>query len=196
MVIKMRRLLTILLLFNVSLAFAQKADSVPGKSAKARNIDGTLMSSSKDLIDNISASSQFTTLVKAINTAGLAENLRAGTITFFAPTNQAFDKLPPGVLDTLLLPSHKTDLINLINYHTIQGKLTSKDIERQVKAGNGQATLITLAGSTLTARINENRNIVLTDENGGQSIVTRLDIEQSNGMLFVINSVLQPKAKQ
>jgi len=192
----MKRLITILLFFNVSMAFAQKADSVLAKTVKVKNVDGTLMASSKDLIDNLSASPQFTTLVKVINVAGLTENLKTGTITFFAPTNQAFDKLPTGVLDTLLLPAHKAALINLVNYHTLQGRVTSKDIERQIKAGNGQATFTTLAGGTLTARINENRNIVLTDDNGGQSIVTRLDIDQSNGILFVINAVLQPKAKQ
>lgn len=192
----MKRLITILLLFNVSLAFAQKADSVSTKTARAKNVDGTLMSSSKDLIDNLSASPLFTTLVKAINAAGLTENLKTGTITFFAPANQAFEKLPPGVLDTLLLPAHKAALMNMVNYHAVQGKITSRDIERQIKAGNGQATFTTLAGSTLTARINENRNIILTDENGGQSIVTRLDIEQSNGMLFVVTAVLLPGAKQ
>src|SRR5579863_3197641 len=111
MVIMMRRLFTILLVFNVSLAFAQKADSVSAKATKTKNVDGTLMSSSKDLIDNLSASPQFTTLVKALNAAGLAENLKTNTITFFAPTNLAFDKLPTGMLDTLLLPSQKTDLI-------------------------------------------------------------------------------------
>ncbi|MGZ3776644.1 MAG: fasciclin domain-containing protein [Mucilaginibacter sp.] len=192
----MNKLITILLFFNVSVVFAQKADSVSAKTVKVKNVDGTLMSSSKDLIDNLSASPQFTTLVKAINAAGLAENLKTGTITFFAPANQAFEKLPPGLLDTLLLPAHKAALINLVNYHTVQGKVTSKDIEKQIRAGNGQATFSTLTGGTFTARINENRNIVLTDENGGQSIVTRLDIEQSNGILFVVTAVLQPKAKE
>ncbi|MGZ3945467.1 MAG: fasciclin domain-containing protein [Mucilaginibacter sp.] len=192
----MNKLITILLFFNVSVVFAQKADSVSAKTGKVKNVDRTLMSSSKDLIDNLSASPQFTTLVKAINAAGLAENLKTGTITFFAPANQAFEKLPPGLLDTLLLPAHKAALINLVNYHTVQGKVTSKDIEKQIRAGNGQATFSTLTGGTFTARINENRNIVLTDENGGQSIVTRLDIEQSNGILFVVIAVLQPKAKE
>jgi uncharacterized surface protein with fasciclin (FAS1) repeats len=154
------------------------------------------MSAAKNLFDNISASPEFSKLVMAIDSAGLADNLKIGTVTFFAPTNQVFDQLPAGTLDTLLKPDHRNELVNLINGHAISGKLTSKDIARQIKAGNGQAILTTLAGGTLTARINENRNIVLTDDNGGQSIVTRLDIEQSNGMLFVVNAVLQSKAKQ
>jgi uncharacterized surface protein with fasciclin (FAS1) repeats len=192
----MKRLFTILLLFYASLALAQKTDSAASaKIGKTKNVDGTIMSSSKDVIDNISASPEFTAFVKAINAAGLAENLKTAPITVFAPTDQAFSSLPPGLVDTLLLPAHKSNLVNLINYHTIQGKVTSKDLERQIKAGNGKASLTTLAGGTLIARINENRNIVLTDENGGESIITRLDIEQSNGMLFIVNAVLQPKAK-
>jgi uncharacterized surface protein with fasciclin (FAS1) repeats len=195
-IVMMKRLLIIFLFSNASLAFAQKADSVLAKTAKTKNIDGTIMSSSKDLVDNLSASPEFTTLVKVINAADLSKDLEMGTITFFAPANRAFDKLPQGVLDTLLLPAHKTDLISLISCHAVQGKITSRDIERLIKAGNGQAALPTLSGGTLIARINENRNIVLTDENGGESIVTRLDIEQANGILFIVNAVLLPKAKQ
>jgi len=87
-------------------------------------------------------------------------------------------------------------LLNLIKYHAIAGKVTSKDIERQIKSANGQTTFTTLSGRTLTAKINENRNIVLVDENGGQSIISRLDIQQSNGTLFVVTQVLLPKFTQ
>jgi uncharacterized surface protein with fasciclin (FAS1) repeats len=187
--------LIILLSVNAFVAMAQKADSVSARQVKTKNVDGTMMVSSKDLVENLSASPEFTTLVKAIKAADLTYNLKLGTITFFAPNNKAFDKLAPGILDTLLLPAHKADLISLLNYHAVSGKITSKDIERQIKAGNGQATLTTLSGAILTATINENRNIVLTDENNNQSIITRLDIEQSNGMLFIISAVLFPKAK-
>jgi uncharacterized surface protein with fasciclin (FAS1) repeats len=193
----MRKLTFIaLLLLNVSFAFAQKADSTASAKVKTKNIDGTVMTSAKDIVDNISLSPEFTKLVGSLKAADLTDNFKSGTITFFAPTNAAFDKLAPGILDTLLLPAHKADLVNLLNYHAVSGKITSKDLERQIKAGNGQTTLTTISGGTLTARINENRNIVLTDENGGQSIITRLDIEQSNGMLFIVNAVLLPKTKQ
>lgn len=192
----MKKLLFIsLLLCGSCLAFAQKQDSVT-KSTKAKNVDGTFMSPAKSLVDNISSSPELSTLVKAINAAGLTDSLRSGTITFFAPTNQAFDKLAPATLDTLLKLNHKADLVNLVNNHLVQGRFTSKDIANQIRAGNGRATFTTLAGGTLTAHINENRNVVLTDDNGGQSVVTRLDIEQSNGMLFLVNAVLLPKAKQ
>jgi len=181
---------------STSFAFAQRTDSTAAKTPKAKNVNGTLMSPAKNLVDNISSSAELSTLVKMIDAAGLTENMRSGPITLFAPTNQAFDKLAPGTLDTLLKPDHKTDLVNLVNNHVVQGRFSTKDIAAQIKAGNGQATLTTLAGGTLTARINENRNITLTDDNGSQSIITRLDIEQSNGMLFIVNAVLQPNAKQ
>jgi len=192
----MKKILLIACFFvNASFVFAQKADSTAAKSAKTRNVDGTIMSSANDIATNIALSPQLSVLSNAINVSGLADNLKSGTITFFAPANKAFEKLAPGVLDTLLLPVHKTELVNLINNHMITGKFTSKDILKLIKAGNGQASLTTVAGGTLTAKLNENRNIVLTDETGGQSTITRLDIEQRNGVLFIVDGVLLPKAK-
>jgi len=197
MVNVMRKLTYIVLIFlNASVAFAQKTDSLASVKVKTKNINGTMMTSAKDIVENTSLSPEFTKLDSIIKAADLVDNFKSGTITFFAPTNKAFDMLAHGVLDTLLRPAHKADLVNLLNYHTVPGKVSSKDLERQIKAGNGQATLTTISGGTLTARINENRNIVLTDENGVQSVITRLDIEQSNGMLFIVNAVLLPKAKQ
>jgi uncharacterized surface protein with fasciclin (FAS1) repeats len=193
----MKRLgLFLLLLSASSFAIAQKEDSAASKTVKTKNVDGTMMTSNANVITNLSASSQFTTLVKLVNAAGIADSLKTVTITFFAPTDKAFDKLPAGTIDTLLLPNHKADLMNLLNQHIVAGKLTSKDINRQIKAGSGQATLTTVSGSALTASINENRNILLTDENGDQAAIARLDIDQSNGMLFIINAVLLPKPKQ
>jgi uncharacterized surface protein with fasciclin (FAS1) repeats len=193
MVMKKLALLSFLLLFGASIVVAQKTDSAKNIN---RNVNGITMSSSKDIVENLSLSPEFTTLVKLIQTAGLEDNFKSGTLTFFAPTNKAFDQLAPGTLDTLLLPAHKADLVNLLNYHVVSGKITSKDIARLIKAGNGQATITTLSGGTLTAHINENRSIVLTDENGGQSIVLRFDIEQNNGILHIVNTVLNPKHKQ
>lgn len=188
-------LLFILIIFNSSLAFAQKTDSAASKPAKARNVDGSLMNPSKTLQENISRSPNFSMLASIIQ-ADTTSTLSGNPITVFAPDNKAFSRLPAGTIDTLLLPAHKSDLLNLIKYHAIAGKITSADIERQIKAGNGQATFTTLSGRTLTAKINENRNIVLTDENGGQSVISRLDIQQSNGMLYVITQVLLPKFTQ
>ncbi|MBS1528218.1 MAG: fasciclin domain-containing protein [Bacteroidetes bacterium] len=188
--------LTVVFLLNSLLVLAQKTDSAAATSFKSRNIGGTAMSSAKSIVENLSRTPDFSILAKAIDSARLMENLTSGTFTLFAPSNKAFDKLAPGVLDTLLLQAHKTDLLKLLNYHIVAGKVTSKDIARQIKTGNGEAVLTTLSGDTLTARINVNRNIVLTDGQGNESIVTQFDIEQSNGILHVINSVLMPKVMQ
>jgi uncharacterized surface protein with fasciclin (FAS1) repeats len=187
--------LFLFIVFNSSLVFAQKTDSLINKPRKARNVDGTLMSPSKTIQDNISASPNFSSLASIIQ-ADTTNTYNGNPITVFVPDNKAFSKLPDGTIDTLLLPAHKAELINLLKYHAIAGKITSKDIERQIKTGNGQATFTTLSGGTLTAKINESRNIVLTDENGGQSVISRLDIQQSNGILYVITQVLLPKFTQ
>jgi uncharacterized surface protein with fasciclin (FAS1) repeats len=193
----MKRLLLLLfILLNTSLVFAQKADSSAKKPGSIRNIDGALTRPSNNILVNLSSSPNFSTLVSAIKTANLDDIFGGnGPITVFAPVNKAFDKLAPGQLDTLRQPAHKTELVNLLTYHAVAGRITSKDIEKQIIAGNGQATFTTLSGGVLTAKINENRNIVLTDENGGQSVISRFDIQQSNGILHVITSVLIPHAK-
>jgi uncharacterized surface protein with fasciclin (FAS1) repeats len=188
-------LLSLLIAFNSTIAFAQKTDSTASKPGKVRNVDGSMMSPSKSIQENISRSPNFSMLASIIQ-ADTTNTLSGNPITVFAPDNKAFSRLPAGTIDTLLLPTHKADLLNLIKYHAIAGKITSADIERQIKAGNGQATFTTLDGRTLTAKINENRNIVLIDENGGQSVVSRLDVQQSNGMLFVVTQVLLPKFTQ
>jgi len=150
------------------------------------------MNPSKSIQENILASPNFSTLGSIMRED--TTNIFGGNpITVFAPDNKAFSRLPSGTVDTLLSPTHKSDLLNLLKYHAVAGKITSSDIERQIKTGNGQTTFTTLSGRTLTAKINENRNIVLTDENGGQSVISRLDVQQSNGILYVITQVLLPK---
>ncbi|HEY8927690.1 MAG TPA: fasciclin domain-containing protein [Mucilaginibacter sp.] len=171
-------------------------DSVKAKWGKVKNVNGTAMISSNNIVENIALSKEYSTLVTAIEDAGLTETFKSkGPITFFAPTNQAFDKLPAGQLDTLLKPNHKLDLNYLITSHAIVGKLSVHDIQRKINSNNGEATFRTIAGTTITAKIDTNRNIVLIDENGGQSILSKFDIQQSNGMLHIVNSVLVPKTK-
>jgi len=171
-------------------------DSVKAKWGKVKNVNGVAMISSNNIIENITLSKEYSTLVTAIEDAGLTETFKSkGPITFFAPTNQAFEKLPAGELDTLLKPNHKLDLNYLITSHAIVGRLTVKDIQHKINSNNGEATFRTIAGTTLTARIDSNRNIVLIDDNGGQSIISKFDIQQSNGMLHIVNAVLVPKTK-
>ncbi|HVS91726.1 MAG TPA: fasciclin domain-containing protein [Mucilaginibacter sp.] len=184
--------LTVIFFFSSLLVLAQQTDTAAHGTFKTRDIGGTVMSSAKSIAENLSHARDFSILVTALDSARLMENLTSGTFTLFASSDKAFEKLAAGVLDTLLLPSHRADLVKLLNYHIVAGKLSSKDIARQIKAGNGQASLQTLSGGTLTAHINENRNIVLTDEQGGESVVTQFDVEQSNGVLHVVGSVLMP----
>ncbi len=184
--------------------FAQKTtverpviDSVKAKWGKVKNVNGTAMISSNDIIENIALSNEYSVLVTAIENAGLTETFKSkGPITFFAPTNEAFQKLPAGKLDTLLKPNHKLDLNYLITSHAVVGRLTVKDIQHKINSNKGEATFRTIAGTTLTAKIDANRNIVLVDENGGESIISKFDIQQSNGMLHIVNAVLVPKTKE
>ena len=175
-------------LVNGTFLFAQEINSYGSGEIK--------MASSGSMLDNLSRSKDFTILVSMINNADLAETFKgAGSVTLFAPNNRAFEKLPAGLVDTLLKPNHKSELSYLILSHAVAGRLNIRQIIAQIKTGYGQATFITMAGTRLVARVNASRNIVLTDENGGESIISKFDIAQSNGVLHVLNSVLMPKPK-
>jgi uncharacterized surface protein with fasciclin (FAS1) repeats len=171
-------------------------DTVKAKWGKVKIVDGATMVSSNDVVENISQSKEYSVLVVAIENAGLTETFKSkGPITIFAPTNQAFDKLPAGELDTLLKPGHKDELSSLLTYHAIAGRLTARDIQKKISSNNGTAFFVTIAGTKITAKIDANRNIVLIDENGGESIISKFDIPQSNGILHVVTAVLMPKVK-
>lgn len=146
-----------------------------------------------DIVDIAAGSKDHTTLVAAVKAAGLVETLKgAGPFTVFAPTNDAFLKLPAGTVETLLKPENKAKLSGILTYHVVAGKLDAAAVIAAIKKGNGSVTLTTVAGGTLTAAI-ENGKVVLTDENGGKSIVTATDLKASNGVIHVINAVLLPK---
>lgn len=186
---------------NISTVTTQAAAQVPDtakvlipKHVKTRVIGGGEMLSNKDIIENIAKSKDHTTFTSTIAANGLSETLKSrGPFTVFAPTNDAFKKLPLGTLDTLSKPAHLTDLTRLLTNHVINGRYTSKDIEKMIAANKGEATLITLTGSKLRAKLNADRNIVLTDENNNEAIISQFDIEQSNGIVDVITAVLIPK---
>jgi uncharacterized surface protein with fasciclin (FAS1) repeats len=180
--------LLVFLLFSYGLLFAQTTPVV------TRVINGTAMSSANDVIENASRYKDLSTFVQLVDTAGLAQTFKGtNPITVFAPNNQAFLKLDKAIMDTLLKPSHKQDLVKLLLTHVISGKESSKDLAKQISLNNGQAILTTMAGIKLIASIDANRNIVLTDENGGKSIISKFDIQQKNGILDIVNSVLIPQ---
>lgn len=156
-------------------------------------VGGAAMYPSKNIVENAVNSKDHTTLVAAVKAAGLVETLQsAGPFTVFAPTNEAFNLLPAGTVDNLVKPESKKTLTTILTYHVVAGKLNAKDIAQLIKAGNGTATLKTVAGGNLYATMKGNK-LMLKDENGGMATVTIKDVNQSNGVIHVIDHVLIPK---
>ena len=156
-------------------------------------VGGAAMYQSKDIIDNAVNSKDHTTLVAAVKAAGLVDTLKGpGPFTVFAPTNEAFAALPKGTVDTLLKPENKPMLSNILTYHVVSGNLSSAELKREIKAGNGKAILKTVSGGTLTAKEIGN-DITVTDDKGDVSKITIADVRQSNGVIHVVNHVLLPK---
>ena len=124
--------------------------------------------------------------------AGLVDTLSgAGPFTVFAPTNTAFGKLPEGTVDNLLKPESKDTLAKVLTYHVVAGRLSADDLAKQIKAGNGTATLKTVSGGTLWAMMH-GKSIMLKDEKGGMSMITQSNVFQSNGVIHVVDTVLMP----
>lgn len=146
-----------------------------------------------DIIDVAVGSVDHTTLVAAVKASGLVETLKSkGPFTVFAPNNAAFAKLPAGTVDNLLKPESKSTLAAVLTYHVVAGNINAKDVIEAIKAGKGKAVLSTVAGGKLTAII-EDGKVILTDENGGKSIVIATDLLATNGIIHVIDAVLLPK---
>ena len=156
-------------------------------------VGGEQMYPAKDIIDNAIHSKDHTTLVAAVKAAGLVETLKSnGPFTVFAPTNEAFAKLPMGTVDNLLKPESKATLTSILTYHVIPGKFDSDAIAKAIKAGNGKAELKTVNGSTLWAIMNGPKNVILQDEKGNIANISTYDVYQSNGVIHVIDAVVMP----
>lgn len=155
-------------------------------------VGGHDMSPMKNIIQNAVNSDDHTTLVAAVKAAGLVDTLEgAGPFTVFAPTNEAFAKLPAGTVDMLLKPENKDQLSKVLTYHVVAGKVTSNELRKMIKDGNGTAELTTVEGGKLQAMMVGGK-IVLKDEKGGTATVTIPNVMQSNGVIHVIDSVLMP----
>lgn len=147
-----------------------------------------------NIVEGAIASPDHTTLVAAVQAAGLAETLSGpGPFTVFAPTNAAFEKLPDGTVDGLLQPDSKDQLTAILTYHVVSGELKAADVLAAIEAGGGTATLTTVQGGELKASV-VNGAVQLTDAQGNTSMVTATDLDQSNGVIHVIDTVIMPAA--
>lgn len=173
------------MLFVAGSVYAQEMTTMVG---------GEKMYPSKNIVENAVESNAHTTLVAAVKAAGLVETLSSeGPFTVFAPTNDAFENLPEGTVATLLKPENKKKLTTVLTYHVVAGKMTAKDIQAAIKKGKGKAVLTTVSGGKLTAMMNGMSNVVLMDENGNTANITTYDVDQSNGVIHVIDTVVLPK---
>jgi uncharacterized surface protein with fasciclin (FAS1) repeats len=170
------------------------AVAVTSAMAGSKNpvVGGQEMYPTKDIIDNAVNSADHTTLVAAVKAAGLVDTLKGpGPFTVFAPTNEAFAKLPAGTVDNLLKPENKEMLTKVLTYHVVVGRLSAVDLRKMIQAGNGHAELKTVSGDTLTVMM-QGKNIVLKDEKGDISKVTIPNVFQSNGVIHVVDTVVLP----
>jgi uncharacterized surface protein with fasciclin (FAS1) repeats len=155
-------------------------------------VGGAAMYPTKDIIDNAVNSKDHTTLVAAVKAAGLVETLKGkGPFTVFAPTNAAFAALPAGTVESLLKPENKTALTGILTYHVVAGNWSAAAVAKAIKAGNGTAEVTTVAGGKLWLML-QGTDVVVKDEKGGAAKVTIADVEQSNGVIHVIDKVLLP----
>ena len=169
------------------------ANASIAQSKKTVMVGGAAMYPSKNIVENAVNSKDHTTLVAAVKAAGLVATLQsAGPFTVFAPTNNAFAMLPTGTVDNLLMAENKPALTTVLTYHVVAGRYSSADLAKLIKAGNGTAVLKTVAGKNLKIMM-KGKKIAIMDEKGGVAYVTIKDVNQSNGVIHVVDHVLLPK---
>jgi len=157
------------------------------------HVGGAAMFADKTIVENAMNSKDHTTLVAAVKAADMVDTLEGeGPFTVLAPTNEAFDALPDGTVDTLLKPENKAQLQTVLGCHVIPTLAMSSDITQMVKDDGGEHEVDTVGGCKLTLR-NEGGKVTVTDENGTVANVTIADVRQSNGVIHVIDAVLTPK---
>ena len=155
-------------------------------------VGGAPMYPNRDIIDNAVNSQDHTTLVAAVKAAGLVDTLKSpGPFTVFAPVNSAFAALPAGTVPTLLRPENKAMLTKVLTYHVVPGRMSAADLMSAARMSGGRASLRTASGGTLYVT-SSGSSVMVTDEKGGTANVTIADVNQSNGVIHVIDKVLLP----
>lgn len=178
-----------LLAFALSICTTIQAQ---GMKEESTMVGGAEMYPSKNIVENAAKSKDHTTLVAAVKAAELVDVLKGkGPFTVFAPTNAAFEKLPAGTVETVLKPENKQMLQGILTYHVLAGDFKAADVVAAIKKGNGTATFTTVNGAELKAMM-EGQNVKIQDAAGNVATVTVADVNQSNGVIHVIDTVLLP----
>jgi uncharacterized surface protein with fasciclin (FAS1) repeats len=181
------------LILAAGLSFGIGMVAAPVMAAMAVMVGGAPMYPTKNIIENAVNSKDHTMLVAAVKAAGLVDTLAgAGPFTVFAPTNEAFARLPKGAVATLLLPENKEKLVAILTYHVVPGHLTAQDLADKVDRGGGKAMLKTVQGEDLTIARRGHSHLTVTDAKGDVAEITIADVLQSNGVIHVVNKVLIP----
>lgn len=158
------------------------------------DVGGAAMYPDKNIMQNAINSKDHTTLVAAVKAAGLVPTLEGpGPFTVFAPTDAAFDQLPPDTVQKLLMPQNKSQLVKVLTYHVVPGRYTKSDLKKLIREGGGKAELKTAEGGMLTVMMNGPQNIQLKDGTGGVADITTYDVMQKNGAIDVTDHVLLPQ---
>lgn len=177
----------------VFVAFAAPVFAQCGDHQTSAKAVKTSWTHGNDIIQVAAGNENFSTLVTAIKTANLVKTLQGdGPFTVFAPVNSAFAKLPEGTVKTLLQPENKETLTKILTYHVVAGEFKAADVIAAIKASDGEFSVKTVSGGILKASI-QNGSVILTDENGGVAAVTQTDVDATNGVIHVIDSVVLPK---
>jgi uncharacterized surface protein with fasciclin (FAS1) repeats len=172
--------------------FSATAQMPAGAGMKDPMVGGAAMFPTRTIVANALNSPIHTTLVAAVKAAGLVDTLNSpGPFTVFAPTNDAFAKLPAGTVDNLVMPENKATLTKILTYHVVAGTVSARDIAAGIKVGGGKYQMTTVEGGKLWASMS-GKKIVLTDEKGGMATITTANVFQSNGVIHVIDTVLMP----
>lgn len=187
------KITTAALALTMTLAIGNTADAqTMSKKEKTVMVGGAAMYPSKNIVENAMNSKDHTTLVAAVKAAELVETLQSnGPFTVFAPTNAAFNKLPAGTVEMLVKPENKNTLTNILTYHVVPGKISAKDLWDWTKKNDGKYMTKTVQGEELTFW-SKGKDMYIKDAKGNSARITIADVNQSNGVIHVIDTVLMP----
>lgn len=187
------KITTAALALTMTLAIGNTANAQKmAKKEKTVMVGGAPMYPSKNIVENAVNSKDHTTLVAAVKAAELVETLQSkGPFTVFAPTNAAFEKLPAGTVETLVMPENKETLTKILTYHVVPGRISSKDLMTWIKKNGGKYMAKTVQGEELTFWM-KGMNLYVKDTKGNSAKITTADVNQSNGVIHVIDTVLMP----